>query len=50
MNYDLVVSVDQVIEGDTGVMEEGGREEAADYVYRGRVRDVKSEEGSGRVS
>lgn len=50
MNYDLIVSVDQVIEGDTGVMEEGGREEAADYVYRGCVRDVKSEEGSGRVS
>lgn len=31
-------------------MEEGGREEVVDYVYRGRVRDVKFEEGSGRVS
>lgn len=33
MNYDLNVSVDQVIEGDIGSLEEGGREEAAVYVY-----------------
>lgn len=50
MNYDLNVSVDQVIEGDFGSLEEGGREEATLYVYWGRVRDVKSEEGSRRVS
>lgn len=50
MNYDLNVSVDQVIEGDFGSLEEGGREEATLYVYWGRLRDIKSEEGSRRVS